>query len=434
MDHLIITATFSNLVVTRPLGASEISLQPPYLTAGLVSSSTIRGTTSASTSDSYSVTLDHPYLSGFGENQEIVLYLDGHPLQEHATVDHRSPDVKSAGAPGPAPCSGDLLCPDGKVTNADLGWFFTHYPTGANPGAPYSKLADYRNPIGAPIGLADFSEFTVHFAGSGHKYEAPGDLMQTVGSEEIASTHVVLGFTEEYVTALDHRLYVDVTLEDCADKRWCLFAIKSNRSDLTLSSWEPTSWAASSAPFSPVDTENGQELYFGVIMINDTDEATRHLGRLSFNVSGSDPVTIGSDQFVLTVGEIEPAGDSNGESFVAGDVLPVYQHMSGVSGRILNLTVQQVFHNSLAQNYPNPFNPRTTLAYSLHDAANVSLTIYDVAGRRVRELVNEHRLPGAYKVVWDGRDEKGTQVSSGVYFYKLVAGSFTDTKKMIMLK
>jgi hypothetical protein len=64
----------------------------------------------------------------------------------------------------------------------------------------------------------------------------------------------------------------------------------------------------------------------------------------------------------------------------------------------------------------------------------VSLTIYDVAGRRVRELVNEHRKPCAYRAVWDGRNGNGSQVASGVYFYKLVAGSFVDTKKMVMLK
>lgn len=81
----------------------------------------------------------------------------------------RSPDYKSAGAPGPAPCGGDSRCPDSKVTNADFSWFVTHYPTGANPGATYLACADYAAPLGAPIGLADFSKFTVHFAGAGHK-------------------------------------------------------------------------------------------------------------------------------------------------------------------------------------------------------------------------------------------------------------------------
>jgi hypothetical protein len=80
----------------------------------------------------------------------------------------RSPDYKSSGAPGPAPCAGDIRCPDSRVTNADFSWFVTHYPTGANPGAAYNVCADYASPL-ATITLADFSKFSVHFAGAGHK-------------------------------------------------------------------------------------------------------------------------------------------------------------------------------------------------------------------------------------------------------------------------
>lgn len=81
----------------------------------------------------------------------------------------RSPDYKSAGAPGPAPCGGDTRCPDSRVTNADFSWFVTHYPTNANPFATYLACADYAAPLGAPIGLADFAKFANHFAGAGHK-------------------------------------------------------------------------------------------------------------------------------------------------------------------------------------------------------------------------------------------------------------------------
>jgi len=84
-------------------------------------------------------------------------------------IETRSPDYKSSGAPGPPACAGDLLCPDSRVTTADFGWFVTHYPTAANPGAPYLACADYAAPLGAPIGLADFGKFVVHYAGAGHK-------------------------------------------------------------------------------------------------------------------------------------------------------------------------------------------------------------------------------------------------------------------------
>jgi hypothetical protein len=90
--------------------------------------------------------------------------------------------------------------------------------------------------------------------------------------------------------------------------------------------------------------------------------------------------------------------------------------------------------NSLGQNYPNPFNPQTTIAFSIAERANVRVAVYNVNGALVRTLANESRAAGAYALTWDGRDDGGRQVASGVYFYKLTAGSFTQTKKMVLLK
>jgi hypothetical protein len=101
--------------------------------------------------------------------QGRVIQQPGSCLPLCLPIQTRSPDYKSAGAPGPAPCGGDIRCPDSRVTNADFSWFVTHYPTTGNPGATYVACADYAAPLGAPIGLADFSKFSVHFAGAGHK-------------------------------------------------------------------------------------------------------------------------------------------------------------------------------------------------------------------------------------------------------------------------
>lgn len=88
----------------------------------------------------------------------------------------------------------------------------------------------------------------------------------------------------------------------------------------------------------------------------------------------------------------------------------------------------------LEQNYPNPFNPQTTIAFGLKESAEVSLRIYDAAGRLVRTLVSEKRTAAHYEEVWDGRDNHGLAVASGVYFYSLSAGSFKETKKMVLLR
>ena len=88
----------------------------------------------------------------------------------------------------------------------------------------------------------------------------------------------------------------------------------------------------------------------------------------------------------------------------------------------------------LEQNYPNPFNPVTTLVYAIRHAGPVSLNVYDLRGRKVAELVNKYMNPGSYRVTWDGRDQTGTPVASGIYFYKISAGRFTATKKMTLIR
>ena len=90
--------------------------------------------------------------------------------------------------------------------------------------------------------------------------------------------------------------------------------------------------------------------------------------------------------------------------------------------------------NVLHQNHPNPFNPSTTISFSLCDRGAVSLVIYDVAGRLVNVLVDDVMDAGTHDVTWDGRGNAGRTVASGVYFYRLRVGEFTDTRKMVLLR
>jgi len=83
----------------------------------------------------------------------------------------------------------------------------------------------------------------------------------------------------------------------------------------------------------------------------------------------------------------------------------------------------------LAQNYPNPFNPSTTIEYQVAETGNVSLKVYNVLGTEVAELVNKRQSPGIYQVEFNAG-----KFSSGVYFYKISANNFTETKKMILLR
>jgi len=115
--------------------------------------------------------------------------------------------------------------------------------------------------------------------------------------------------------------------------------------------------------------------------------------------------------------------------FSGSEIKLFYSTLTDISEDNLNIT-----NYTLLQNYPNPFNPSTKIKYSIpsvetYGHASVQLVVYDILGREVAELVNEQQKPGYYEVQFDA-----SKLTSGVYFYKLQAGSFLQTKKMILLR
>ena len=86
-------------------------------------------------------------------------------------------------------------------------------------------------------------------------------------------------------------------------------------------------------------------------------------------------------------------------------------------------------HFHISQNYPNPFNPTTVIQYEIPGRSHVTLTVYDILGRRVATLVNDFREAGRYNVMFNGRG-----LASGMYLYRLQAGNFVSVKKMLVIK
>jgi hypothetical protein len=89
---------------------------------------------------------------------------------------------------------------------------------------------------------------------------------------------------------------------------------------------------------------------------------------------------------------------------------------------------------TLHQNYPNPFNPSTIIRYDLAQHGQVTMRVYDVSGALVTVLEDRVRAPGRYEVGWQGENAQGERLASGVYFYRLEAPGFTQTRKMVLLK
>jgi len=137
------------------------------------------------------------------------------------------------------------------------------------------------------------------------------------------------------------------------------------------------------------------------------------------------------------------AGDNSGSAFIynpidLGFLSEEIPFAVDASGRALT-TLGHIKHTTVFQNYPNPFNPETWFPYNLAEKAEVVVQIYDVRGRLVRQLDIGLQAPGSYRstekaAYWDGTDEFGGRVASGIYFYTLTAGNFQSTRRMVILK
>ena len=136
---------------------------------------------------------------------------------------------------------------------------------------------------------------------------------------------------------------------------------------------------------------------------------------------------------------------TNGNSFSSGDVISVSGNVELVAveaadhiGNALNTTLSKGVAKAdafeLKAAYPNPFNLRTTIEFAIKTDAKVNLKVYNVSGQYVKTLVDEEMSAGRYTTTWDGTNYAGEVVSSGIYFYKMVAGNYSSTQKMVLLK
>jgi len=165
------------------------------------------------------------------------------------------------------------------------------------------------------------------------------------------------------------------------------------------------------------------------------------LTKSTFSGSGAN-VGGGSFRLGLTVGEAGVVGQVAGGSFqlIEGFWLP---NLGGASSVVEapdtdpdapqeETVIPHI--NAFAHGAPNPFHGATTFAFSLAQPGPVTLTIYDVGGRRVRSLLQDARPAGPHQLTWDGRDDGGANVASGVYLARLSIGTWTQTQRLVRVR
>jgi len=134
---------------------------------------------------------------------------------------------------------------------------------------------------------------------------------------------------------------------------------------------------------------------------------------------------------ILVVDVHEPISLAPGEFHIYSDVKletpDIATGLNGNSGMDLRIF-------ELKQNHPNPFNPQTSIQYNLAHTGDVSLNVYNIVGQKVRTLVNDAQAFGEHKVIWNGMSDDGRLTAGGLYFYRLQAGDFVQTRKMLLIK
>jgi beta-glucanase (GH16 family) len=148
------------------------------------------------------------------------------------------------------------------------------------------------------------------------------------------------------------------------------------------------------------------------------------------SVQNSETWPFDSAQYLLLNIAIEPSVTS---SFIESEMEIDYVRVYEISTLSTQTQTVPVYFN-VFQNFPNPFNPITTLRYDLPEQGFVTITIYDMLGREIRTLVNATQYAGFKSVIWDATNNQGVPVSAGVYLYKIQAGEFVQTRKMVLLK
>ena len=137
---------------------------------------------------------------------------------------------------------------------------------------------------------------------------------------------------------------------------------------------------------------------------------------------------------VLGVDEHWKLTDSNGKEFILND-----SGEFSVSGNVLHFILSKTNSGiplsfSLSQNYPNPFNPITRITYSIPKESQVTISIFNLLGQKIVDLVSQNVVPGEYSIAWDGTNHSGEAIPSGIYIYSIEADEFQSSKKMVLMK
>jgi hypothetical protein len=175
-----------------------------------------------------------------------------------------------------------------------------------------------------------------------------------------------------------------------------------------------------------IDADRGTALYCDTLNTGGFNVDTLEVIE---NIYAEDPEFADPDNYNFMVSDFFKEIAIGSDGVVVGDVNWAFVP-TGVATHKENVPASF----SLKQNYPNPFNPATSINYTLNKDIHVKLSVYNILGQKIKTLIDKQQTAGQHVVHWEGKNGAGQQVSTGVYIYKLEAGDFSKTMKMLLLR
>lgn len=223
--------------------------------------------------------------------------------------------------------------------------------------------------------------------------------------------------------ASDNSIEVKVFANNADDITHMAFALNNDMSDMIYDYWIPNSCLDKATVGVPVVNKDRELLMFFVFGDETLGSDRVELGTIKYNMQDNNHLAMATNATGMDM------------KLVFGDALDDNDNLVSISGTmVIGGSESMPKLDYLGRNYPNPFNPSTTIEYGIAANSHVSLKIYNINGQLVKTLVNEERMIGHYKEVWDGLNNRDQRVASGVYFYKMKTSKYTKTKKMVLLR
>ncbi len=343
----------------------------------------------------YTTTLAHAYFGGCGCDT-ISIAVDDRPVGS-ALVSVKTCDLDGSG----------------KVELGDLAIFGESYNK-ASSDSGFSSCCDFNGDN--KCNLCDFSFVGDHYNDE-HPWYQQGSLVSAL---EISDVTVALKIEQIKAPGDKTQLFVTIDLINAQDVSQVCLGLENTQKNTRYSGWENGAEFQKTVLVSPLEKHGGEILFIYAYGGREIGKNRITMGTVEYFAGGSGKRPLSLEDFKIVIGDIM---DAKGNIKTIRDVEP--RCFVGES---------PTYENRLYASFPNPFNPATKITFSIAEDASVNLSIYNVAGQLIRCLVNEYKRKNTYTEIWDGKDNNGNHVASGIYFYRLKTDSFSNSKKIVLIR